>query len=268
MPGRHRRNPQDGGHIQIKTSNCTLTDLRDPQIDDLSDRVPNGEYVALFVTDTGSGMTPNVIERAFDPFYTTKPTGQGTGLGLSMIYGFLKQSGGHVMLRSQVGLGTTVAAYLPRCLEAEEGVKMDETEFHSIHAEPGNVILVVEDEPSVRLMIAETLADNGYIVLEADTGQAAMRHIHSPARIDLLLTDVGLPGGMNGRQLADAARQHRADLKVLFVTGYDAQAALESGMMKPGMAVLTKPFSINSLAEKVQDILQVHDELPKPDEPD
>ena len=256
------------GHIQITTSNCALTDLRGPQIDDYTARVPNGEYVALFVTDTGSGMTPTVIERAFDPFYTTKPTGQGTGLGLSMIYGFVQQSGGHVMLRSQVGHGTTVAIYLPRCLEVEEGVKMDETAFHSIHTEPDNVILLVEDEPSVRLVIAETLADNGYTVLETDTGNAAMRHIQSPARIDLLMTDVGLPGGMNGRQLADAARQYRANLKILFVTGYDAQAALESGMMKPGMAILTKPFSIISLAAKVQDVLQLQDDSPKLDEPD
>lgn len=246
----------DGGHIQIDTSNCLLTDWRGPHTDNLSGRVPNGEYVALFVTDTGSGMPPNVIERAFDPFFTTKPIGQGTGLGLSMIYGFVQQSGGHVLLRSSVGHGTTVAVYLPRHMGATEDLKTKEITAPVPHAEPGVVVLLVEDEPDVRLVMADILSDNGYIVLEADNGQAAMRHILSPARIDLLLTDVGLPGGMTGRQLADSARQHRHYLKVLFVTGYDEQASLGSGLMEAGMAILTKPFKIDSFAKKVQDIMQ------------
>ena len=247
----------DGGHIQIVTSNCVLTNYRELQTDNFSEHVPNGEYVALFIIDTGIGMPPAVIERAFDPFFTTKPIGQGTGLGLSMIYGFVQQSGGHVVLRSAVGQGTTVVIYLPRYVGADEGVTIDEAAVHSIQTEPGIVILLVEDEPSVQLVMADVLTDNGYTVLSAHTGQAAMRHILSSARIDLLLTDVGLPGGMNGRQLADAARQHRADLKVLFVTGYDEQAAIGSGLMEAGMAILTKPFDIDLLAAKVQDILQV-----------
>jgi CheY-like chemotaxis protein len=247
----------DGGHIQIQMSNCVLTDCRGPQTGNFSGRVPNGEYVALFIIDTGIGMPPAVIERAFDSFFTTKPIGQGTGLGLSMIYGFVQQSGGHVVLRSSVGQGTTVAIYLPRYLGAEEGVTTVETAVNSIHTEPGVVILLVEDEPAVQLVMADVLTDNGYSVLSAHTGQAAMRHILSSARIDLLLTDVGLPGGMNGRQLADVARQHRADLKVLFVTGYDEQAAIGTGLMEAGMTILTKPFDINLLAAKVQDILQV-----------
>lgn len=246
----------DGGHIQIETSNCVLTNWRGPQTDDFSGRVPNGEYVALFVTDTGSGMPPAVIERAFDPFFTTKPIGQGTGLGLSMIYGFVQQTGGHVLLRSSEGQGTTVAIYLPRYLGAEAASDVSAASVLSPHAESGVAILLVEDEPAVRLVMADILSDNGYTVLEADTGQAALRLILSPARIDLLLTDVGLPGGMNGRQLADAARQHRSELKVLFVTGYDEQAALETGLMEAGMAIMTKPFNIDSLTLKVQDIMQ------------
>ncbi len=247
----------DGGRIQIETSNCVLTDWRGPQTDNISGRVPNGEYVSLLVTDTGGGMPPNVIEHAFDPFFTTKPIGQGTGLGLSMIYGFVQQTGGHVLLRSSEGHGTTVAIYLPRYFGAEADTEVNKAEARSLKAEPGAIVLLVEDEPSMRLVMADILIENGYTVLEADTGQAAMRHVFSPARMDLLVTDVGLPGGMNGRQLADAARQNRADLKVLFVTGYDEHAAIGSGQMEAGMAILTKPFKLESFSAKVQEIMQV-----------
>ena len=245
----------DGGHITVETSNCVLADSRGPQIDNISGRVPNGEYIALFVIDTGSGMAPQVIERAFDPFFTTKPIGQGTGLGLSMIYGFVQQSGGHVLLRSAQGHGTTVAIYLPRYLGEEVSVESIKGVTHFPQAEAGVVVLLVEDEPAVRLVMADVLADNGYTVLEADTGAKALRHIRSAERIDLLLSDVGLPGGMNGRQLADAAREHRPSLKVLFVTGYDEQAALGSGLMGEGMAIMTKPFNISSFSTKVQDLM-------------
>jgi len=245
----------DGGHITVETSNCVLADSRGPQIDNISGRVPNGEYIALFVIDTGSGMAPLVIERAFDPFFTTKPIGQGTGLGLSMIYGFVQQSGGHVLLRSAEGHGTTVAIYLPRYLGAEVSVESIKGVTHFPQAEAGVVVLLVEDEPAVRLVMADVLADNGYTVLEADTGAKALRHIRSAERIDLLLSDVGLPGGMNGRQLADAAREHRPSLKVLFVTGYDEQAAMGSGLMGEGMAIMTKPFNIASFSAKVQDLM-------------
>ena len=245
----------DGGHITVETSNCVLADSRGPQIDNISGRVPNGEYIALFVIDTGSGMAPLVIERAFDPFFTTKPIGQGTGLGLSMIYGFVQQSGGHVLLRSAEGHGTTVAIYLPRYLGEEVSVESIKGVTHFPQAEAGVVVLLVEDEPAVRLVMADVLADNGYTVLEADTGAKALRQIRSAARIDLLLSDVGLPGGMNGRQLADAAREYRPSLKVLFVTGYDEQAALGSGLMGEGMAIMTKPFNISAFSTKVQDLM-------------
>jgi signal transduction histidine kinase len=246
----------DGGRIQIETSNCVIADSAPLLMDRLSSLAPNGEYVALLVTDTGTGMSPAVIERAFDPFFTTKAIGQGTGLGLSMIYGFVQQSGGHVLLRSSEGHGSTVAIYLPRYLGVEDGQDVVAAKVDIAQAKAGLVVLVVVDEPAVRLVMADTLADNGYIVLEADTGRSAMSHIHSQARIDLLLTDVGLPGGMNGRQLAEAARQHRQDLKVLFVTGYDEQAALGSGLMGAGMAIMTKPFDISAFSAKVQDLLQ------------
>ena len=245
----------DGGHITIETSNCVLADSRGLQIDSLSGRVPNGEYIALFVIDTGSGMPPAVIERAFDPFFTTKPIGQGTGLGLSMIYGFVQQSGGHVLLRSAEGHGTTVAIYLPRYMGVEVGVEPIEGVAPIPQAEAGVAVLLVEDEPAVRMVMADVLRDNGYTVMEANTGYHALRQIRSSARIDLLLSDVGLPGGMNGRQLADAAREHRPHLKVLFVTGYDEQAALGSGLMAQGMAILTKPFNISSFSAKVQDLM-------------
>ena len=245
----------DGGHITIETSNCVLADSRSLQIDSLSGRVPNGEYIALFVIDTGSGMPSSVIERAFDPFFTTKPIGQGTGLGLSMIYGFVQQSGGHVLLRSAEGHGTTVAIYLPRYMGAEMGVETIEGVAPIPQAEAGVAVLLVEDKPAVRMVMADVLRDNGYTVMEANTGDHALRQIRSSARIDLLLSDVGLPGGMNGRQLADAAREHRPHLKVLFVTGYDEQAALGSGLMAQGMAILTKPFNISSFSAKVQGLM-------------
>ncbi len=245
----------DGGNLLIETANCVFADWRGPKIDNLSGRVPNDEYVGVFVTDTGSGMSPAVIEHAFDPFFTTKPIGQGTGLGLSMTYGFVQQSGGQVLLRSSEGHGTTVTIYLPRHLGLATRVEMIEAAVSLPQARPGLVVLLVEDEPAVRLVMADILADNGYTVLEADNSQAALRVVLSLARIDLLLTDVGLPGGMNGRQLADAARQHMPDLKVLFVTGYDESAALGSGMMEEGMALMTKPLNLASFSAKVQELM-------------
>jgi CheY-like chemotaxis protein len=210
----------------------------------------------LFVIDSGVGMSAAVIERAFDPFFTTKPIGQGTGLGLSMIYGFVQQSGGHVLLRSEQGHGTTVTIYLPRYFGEETGVEPIEVEASPKQVDAGMVVLLVEDEPAVRLVMADILTEHGYAVLEAETGQIALHHVRSSERIDLLLTDVGLPGGMNGRQLADAARQHRRELKVLFVTGYEEQTALGEGHMGEGIAIMTKPFNIRSFFEKVQGLLQ------------
>jgi len=246
----------DGGHLLIETSNTALLDRRGAPKDWPPQDVPPGDYVALSVVDTGTGMTPEVIARAFDPFFTTKPLGQGTGLGLSMVYGFVQQSGGHVRLRSEVGQGTTVAIYLPRHL----GAGVEVMEHDAISTLPtgivGDVVLMVEDEPGVRMVVRDVLSDLGYTVLEAENGRAGLNIIASGVRIDLLLTDVGLPGGMNGRQLADAARQRRPELKVLFITGFaDSVMAVGNGQMEPGMEVMTKPFALETLATRIQNII-------------
>ncbi len=247
----------DGGHLLIETTNTVLRSRRGATKDWPPQGVPPGEYVCLSVADTGTGMTPDVIARAFDPFFTTKPIGQGTGLGLSMIYGFVQQSGGHVRLRSEAGHGTTVAVYLPRHLGAPAAGTEDDTAARTSAAAVSAVVLLVEDEPDVRMVVREILADLGCTVLEAETGRAGLSIAESAARIDLLLTDVGLPGGMNGRQLADAARQRRPDLKVLFITGYAETVAVGNIQMEHGMQVLTKPFALGTLAARVRAIINV-----------
>ncbi|ONG50676.1 hypothetical protein BKE38_17510 [Pseudoroseomonas deserti] len=214
-----------------------------------------GEAVILEVADTGSGMTPEVLARAFDPFFTTKPLGQGTGLGLSMIYGFVRQSGGDIRMRSSPGQGTTVRLELPRHHPAPQPAAAAVLEAPLPEAAPGRTILVVDDEAVVRGMVVEVLQEQGYSTLEAGDGAGALEILRGPARIDLLLTDVGLPGGMNGRQVADAARQLRPELKVLFITGYAENAALGGGQIEPGMQVLTKPFTVERLVGRVQVLL-------------
>jgi signal transduction histidine kinase/CheY-like chemotaxis protein len=245
----------DGGHLLIGTANVVFPDGRGTLRDMPSEKIPAGEYVVLFVTDTGVGMTPDVIARAFDPFYTTKPTGQGTGLGLSMIYGFVQQSGGHVLLHSEHGQGTTVTICLPRYIGATDC----EVDVHVadglLEAPASAVVLVVEDEPAVRMVIHDALSDCGYTVVETDNGQSALHIVESGIRIDLLLTDVGLPGGMNGRQLADVAQQRRPDLKVLFLTGYAENAAVGNGRMEQGMEVMTKPFTLEAFAARVKGMI-------------
>jgi signal transduction histidine kinase/ActR/RegA family two-component response regulator len=244
-----------GGHLRIDTKNSTFPDWRRGTNIDPVSRVPAGEYMCLIVTDTGMGMPPDVVARAFDPFFTTKPTGQGTGLGLSMIYGFVQQSGGHVLLSSEIGHGTTVSIYLPRHLGTADAVADVNVTTPALRAEAGVVVLLVEDEAALRMIIREVLSDLGYIVLEAENGQSGLRIVQSRARIDLLLTDVGLPGGLNGRQLADAALQHRVGLKILFLTGYAESAAVGNGRMESGMEVMTKPFTLDALATKVQGMI-------------
>jgi len=237
-----------GGNLLIKAANIAVLDRRGALTERHQDNVAPGNYILLSVTDTGEGMTPDVLRRAFDPFFTTKPLGQGTGLGLSMTHGFVKQSGGHVQLISEAGQGTTVLIYLPRHLEGE-----DAPSRRSRPSRP--VILVVEDEPAVRMVLVEMLSDLDYTVLEADAGRSGLIVLDTKAQIDLLLTDVGLPGGMNGRQLADAARQHRPELKVLFVTGYAESATIASGLMDQGMQVMTKPFIMSNLLARVQQMI-------------
>lgn len=241
----------DGGKLTIETSNRWM-DERAAKARDLKP----GQYVSLCVSDTGTGMTPDVVERAFDPFFTTKPIGQGTGLGLSMVYGFAGQSGGAVRIYSEPGKGTMICIYLPRHMS--EIVEPSEAATDSVVPAPaagGETVLVVDDEPLVRMLVVEQLEELGYAVIEADDGPSAMKIIDSKQPIDLLVTDVGLPRGMNGRQLADAVRQRRPGLEVLFVTGYAENAVLNHGHLEPGMHIMTKPFEMEAFARRVRELI-------------
>jgi PAS domain S-box-containing protein len=215
-----------------------------------------GEYLSLCVTDDGVGMSPEVAARAFDPFFTTKPLGQGTGLGLSMIYGFTRQSGGQARILSKAGAGTTICIYLPRHVgEAEPTADTVAMPAAALHAQAGETVLVVEDEPTIRMLVIEVLTTLGYETIEAADGSAALAVLQSDARIDLLVTDVGLPGGMNGRQVADHGRVARPGLKVLFMTGYAENAVVGNGRLAAGMHVLTKPFAMETLASRIRKLI-------------
>ena len=239
-----------GGRLTIETANRWL-DPRTARARDL----PPGQYVCLCVTDTGVGMPPEVIAKAFDPFFTTKPLGQGTGLGLSMIYGFVRHSGGVARIYSEPGHGTSVSLYLPR-FAGEEAAGEPVPELRAApRASHGETVLVVDDEPSVRMLVMEVLEELGYAAIEAADGPAGLRVLQSDMRIDLLVTDVGLPGGMNGRQMADAARATRPALNVLFITGYAENAIIGNGHLEPGMHVLTKPFALETLAARIKDLI-------------
>jgi signal transduction histidine kinase len=241
----------EGGKLSIETANAYLDD---DYVRDHDDLTP-GQYVAICVADTGVGMTPETLSRAFEPFFTTKDVGHGTGLGLSQVYGFVKQSGGHIRIQSEPGNGTTVNFYLPRFVGAEI-----EDEARSPDQPPPSgtieeTILVVEDESSVRLASVDMLRELGYRVFEAPDGPQALRLLESEGGIRLLFTDVGLPGGINGKQLADQARRLRPAIKVLFTTGYARDAIVHHGRLDPDVALLTKPFTFEALAEKVREIL-------------
>ena len=238
----------EGGRLTIEAANVRLDDAYASRHHD----VEAGQYVAVSVTDTGSGMAPDVIAHVFEPFFTTKPTGQGTGLGLSMVYGFTKQSNGYASIYSEVGRGTTVRLYLPRHLGDGNMEASDPELLPVAAAKAGESVLVVDDEPVVRMLIGDVLRELGYGVIEAADGAEGLRILRSKQRVDLLVSDVGLPGGMNGRQLADAARVHRPGLKVLFITGYAENAALGNGVLNPSMQVLTKPFALDVLAAKIR----------------
>ena len=240
----------DGGLITVEADNRSLDERSAAERD-----MRPGPYVAISVSDTGTGMTADVQAKAFEPFFTTKPLGMGTGLGLSMIYGFAQQSGGQVRIHSQVHQGTTVSIYLPRN-EAPQAADERRSATASIErAERTATVLVVDDEPSVRVLVAEVLDDAGYEVLEAEHGPSGLAMLRARPDIDLLVTDVGLPGGMNGRQLADAARVARPELKVLFITGYAENAVVGRGQLEAGMALLTKPFDVVTLGSKVAALL-------------
>ncbi|WP_241126948.1 PAS domain-containing protein [Novosphingobium terrae] len=240
----------DGGKLTIEATNVVLTEENRPS------GIAAGDYVRLSVTDTGTGMTAETLAKVFEPFFTTKPIGQGTGLGLSMIYGFVRQSGGHVALESAVGHGTKVVMFFPRDTQIEDEAPLSgEAGVDSAFGAGGNV-LVVEDEPAVRGLVVEMLADLGFRAIEAVDGPSGLDVLKSETKIDLLVTDVGLPG-LNGRQLADAGRIKRPDLKILFMTGYAHQAAVGNGLLEPGMELITKPFTIDHLATQVRTMLDI-----------
>ncbi|HZF94523.1 MAG TPA: PAS domain S-box protein [Allosphingosinicella sp.] len=241
----------EGGKLTVETSNCRIDESYAAGHAD----VAPGQYVLIAVTDTGTGMTPDVVAKAWDPFFSTKEVGKGTGLGLSQVYGYVKQSGGHVKIYSEIGHGTTVKIYLPRLLadaHADEEAREDVPE-----AVPGEEnILVVEDDDDVRIYTVESLRELGYRVIEAHDGASALRLLErQETPLSLLLTDVVMPG-MSGRELADEARALQPDLKVLFTTGYARNAIVHGGRLDPGVELLPKPFTFEALAAKVRDVLE------------
>jgi PAS domain S-box-containing protein len=239
-----------GGRLTIETANKWLDGRAGAERD-----LPPGQYISICVTDTGTGIPKDIVDRVFDPFFTTKPIGQGTGLGLSMIHGFMRQSGGQVRVYSEKDQGTTMCLYLPRYI----GPMEQESIHHSGTIEElgaGETVLVIDDEPTVRMLIVEVLEEAGYTAIEAEDGPSGLKFLATDARIDLLITDVGLPGGMNGRQVADAARGCRPDLKVLFITGFAENAAVGNGHLEPGMEVMTKPFVMAELADKIIEMIE------------
>ncbi len=238
----------NGGKLTIEASNSYLDDIYCKQNAD----VRPGQYVQIAVTDTGSGMTKDVIGRAFEPFYTTKQSGQGTGLGLSQVYGFVKQSGGHVKIYSETGEGTTIKIYLPRFFGKSSAA--DETAREPSRGRSGECVLVVEDDADVRGYVVETLDTLGYDVLEAADGEHALRLLEEHKAVHLLLTDVVMPG-MNGRKLADEAKQRQPLLKVLYMTGYSRNAIVHQGRLDPGVDLIQKPLSSEQLASAVRKVL-------------
>ncbi|SEQ11857.1 PAS fold-containing protein [Devosia sp. YR412] len=240
-----------GGKLTVETSNRWMDERAARQRG-----LEPGQYISLCVSDSGTGMSPETVARAFDPFFTTKPIGQGTGLGLSMVYGFAGQSGGAARIYSEIDKGTMICIYLPRHAgEAFDDEPMTSPSIHPPRAEGGDTVLVVDDEALIRMLAVEELQDLGYDVLEAADGPSALKILNSSREISLLITDVGLPGGMNGRQVADAARVGRPELEVLFITGYAENAVLNHGHLDQGMHVMTKPFQMDAFATRVKSLI-------------
>jgi signal transduction histidine kinase/CheY-like chemotaxis protein len=238
----------DGGQLTIETTNARL----DAAYTSRQDDVEPGDYVMIGVSDTGSGMAADVVAKAIDPFFTTKPAGKGSGLGLSMVYGFAKQSGGHLRIYSEVGHGTTVKLYLPRALQ--DAVVLEKAARDAPRGQ-GETILVVEDDAIVRMILSDVLEELGYNVLLASDARPAIPILQSDRRIDLMVSDVILPH-INGRKLAEIARVSRPDLKVLFVTGYAENAMFRGDFLDAGMDMLTKPFALDALGAKVRAVIE------------
>ncbi|MDU8605554.1 PAS domain-containing sensor histidine kinase [Pseudomonas syringae group sp. 247E2] len=239
-----------GGRIVIETANASIEECTDPD-----HGIPAGEHLSIRVTDTGMGMSPDTVAKAFEPFFTTKPIGAGTGLGLSMVYGFVRQSGGQIRVESVEGQGTSVVMHLPRHI-AENTPRAAEPEITEEPAHhTGETVLIVDDEPSVRMLVAEVITGLGYNCLEAGDAQSGLQILQSDTRIDLLISDIGLPGGMNGREMADAAGDCRPGLPTLFITGYAKTSVLDDCHLRPCTQVLTKPFGLDALAGRVTGLI-------------
>jgi CheY-like chemotaxis protein len=236
----------DGGKMTIETANVRPDD----DYAAAQAEVKPGRYVMLAVTDTGTGMSPEVREHAFEPFFTTKDVGAGSGLGLSMVYGFVKQSGGHVTITSEPGEGTTIKLYLPRSAETEITEKIPVVDEAPVAR--GETVLVVEDDPEVRNLAVALLRLLGYRILEAGTGAAALEQLGSTTEVNLLLTDVVLAGGMNGRELATEAERRAAGIHVLYMSGYTEDAIMHHGRLDAGAELLQKPFRRADLAQAVR----------------
>jgi signal transduction histidine kinase/CheY-like chemotaxis protein len=241
----------DGGKITIETGNRWI-DQRTAREQGLEP----GQYVAVCVSDTGIGIDKDILDRVFDPFFTTKPLGEGTGLGLSMVYGFARQSHGHVRIYSEVGQGTMVCLYLPRNLAETEEQEVETAAPEALRVTAEKTILVVDDEPTVRMLVVDALEELGYACVEAATGAEGIEILRGARRFDMLITDVGLPGGMNGREVAERARALAPDLRILFITGYAENAVLNHGHIGYGMEVLTKPFAVGDLTARVDRLLR------------
>jgi PAS domain S-box-containing protein len=238
----------NGGRMTIETANCYLDEA---YVEGLAEPVMRGQYVLVAVADTGIGMDRDTVEKAFEPFFTTKDIGKGTGLGLSQVYGFVRQSAGHVKIYSELGEGTTVKIYLPRHLGAKDAAQADLVP-EAARAIGTESILLVEDDDDLRTYATDILRELGYRVLAAANGADALRILNANHDIDLLLSDVVMPGGINGRQLADEAIRRRPALKVLFTTGYTRNAIVHHGRLDPGTHLIGKPFSFQELAAKVR----------------
>jgi PAS domain S-box-containing protein len=238
------------GKLTIEASNAPL----DKEYAEAHPNVEPGQYVMLAISDNGSGISPEIIEKVFDPFFTTKATGEGTGLGLSMVYGFIKQSGGHVRIYSEVGCGTTVRVYLPRTLQEDETLQV-----HAAADTPrgqGEIVLVVEDDDAVRETAVDLLRDLGYAVLTANGADAALAIVNSGVKIDVLFTDVVMPGTLRSPELARKAKERLPDIGVLFTSGYTQNAIVHSGRLDDGVELLSKPYTRERLAQKIHDILE------------
>jgi PAS domain S-box-containing protein len=241
-----------GGKMTIETANCYLDDA---YVSSLTEPLKTGQYVQIAVTDTGTGMDASTLEHVFEPFFTTKEVGKGTGLGLSQVYGFVHQSAGHVKIYSEVGHGSMVKIYLPRHLDADARPDVGTATPGAAEVIGRESILVVEDDDALRAYTTEILNELGYRVLQAPNGAAALDIIEREPEIDLLFTDIVMPGGINGKQLADEALLRRPKLKVLFTTGYTRNAIVHRGQLDPGVQLISKPFSFNELSAKVRTIL-------------